>query len=136
MTSRISLVLWLCAATPALAQPAPRQPAPRQPAPRPTAAAPSAIPDDLAAFDHDLDTLFAAGGLTAEQAASRAGTASPTVRRRVAELDAAIAQRQAAELARVPVVSGRASYTRLSAIAPVVFPIPGVNFTIASLQNA
>jgi outer membrane protein TolC len=130
MISRISLVLWLCAAAPAFAQPVPR------PAPRPPAPGPAAVPDDLAAFDRDLDTLFAAGGLTAEQAASRAGTASPTVRRRVAELDAAIAQRQAAELARVPVVSGRASYTRLSAIAPVVFPIPGVNFTIQSLQNA
>jgi outer membrane protein TolC len=140
MTSRISLVLALCAAAPALAQPAPRQPAPRPQPPRP-AAAPAAVPDDLAAFDHDLDTLFAAGGLTADQAASRAGTASPTVRRRAAELDAAIAQRQAAELAQVPQVSGRASYTRLSAIpvAPISFPIGGmtVNFAFpAPLTNA
>jgi outer membrane protein len=125
MTSRISLVLWLCAVTPAFAQPAPRQPAPR-PAPRPAAApaAPAAVPDDLAAFDRDLDTLFAGGGLTADQAASRARVASPTVRRRVAELDVAIAQRQAAELARVPVVSGRASYTRLSRLPPP--NIPGI----------
>ena len=131
MTSRISLVLWLCAVTPAFAQPGPRPPAPRPPAPRPPAprpaaapVAPAAVPDDLAAFDRDLDTLFAGGGLTADQAASRAQAASPTVRRRAAELDAAIAQRQAAELARVPVVSGRASYTRLSRLPPP--SIPGI----------
>jgi outer membrane protein len=144
MTSRISLALWLCAVTPAFAQPAPRQPVPRQPAPRPAAAppaAPAAVPDDLAAFDRDLDALFAGGGLTAEQAASRAGGASPTVRRRAAELDAAIAQRQAAELALVPQVRGTASYTRLSAIsvAPIAFSIAGmpVNFAFPTpLQNA
>jgi outer membrane protein TolC len=142
MTSRTSLVLWLCAATPAFAQPAPGPPAPRPPAPRPTAAAPSAapaVPDDLAAFDRDLDALFAGGGLTAEQAASRAATASPTVRRRAAEVDVAIAQRQAAELAQVPVVSGKASYTRLSGLPAVPFAIPGtmVMFSFpAPLQNA
>ena len=139
MTSRISLVLALCAAAPALAQPAPRPPAPRPPAPRP--AAPATVPDDLAAFDRDLDTLFAAGGLTADQAAARAATASPTVRRRAAELDAAIAQRQAAELSLVPQVRGTASYTRLSAIqvAPISFMIGGmpVNFAFPTpLQNA
>lgn len=126
MTSRISLVLWLCAVTPAFAQPAPRPPAPRPPAPRPAAqpAARAAVPDDLAAFDRDLDTLFAGGGLTADQAAARAATASPTVRRRAAELDASIAQREAAELALVPQVSGKASYTRLSAIPGASFAIP------------
>jgi len=90
----------------------------------------------MAAFDHDLDTLFATGGLTSDQAASRAGGASPTVRRRVAELEAAVAQAEAAELARVPVVSGKLSYTRLSAIPPVVLPVGGMNFLITSLQNA
>src|SRR5947209_11016621 len=93
MTSRITLVLGLCAAAPAFAQPArpaaPRPTAPKAAAPSP---APAAVPDDLAAFDHDLDTLFSGGGLTADQAAARAATASPTVRRRVAELEAAIAQ--------------------------------------------
>lgn len=136
MIPRISLVLWLLAAAPAFAQPAPRPPAPRPPAPRPPAAAPGATSDELAAFDRDLDALFAAGGLTADQAAARAGGASPTVRRRVAELDAAVAQLQAAELARVPLVSGRASYTRLSPIDAVTFPIPGVTFTISSLPNS
>jgi outer membrane protein len=141
-TSQISLVLWLCAAAPVLAQPAPRPPAPRPPAPRPTDAPsppPAAVPAELAAFDRDLDTLFSAGGLTADQAASRAATASPTVRRQAAELDAAIAQRQAAELALVPQVSGRASYTRLSGLPAVPFAIPGtmVMFSFpAPLQNA
>ncbi|HEX3765635.1 MAG TPA: TolC family protein [Kofleriaceae bacterium] len=82
------------------------------------------MPDDLAAFDRDLASLFASGGLTADQAASRAGGASPTVRRRAAEVEAAIAQLQTAELARVPVVSGKASYTRLSSVpAPNLGPI-------------
>lgn len=63
------------------------------------------------------------------------------MRRRAAELDAAIAQRQAAELALVPQVSGRVSYTRLSAIpaSPISFPIGGmtVNFEFpAPPQNA
>ncbi len=143
MTSRMTLVLGLCAAAPAFAQPASRPTAPRPTAPRPAAApaAAGAVPDDLAAFDHDLDTLFAGGGLTADQAAARAATASPTVRRRAAEVDAAIAQRQATELARVPQVRGTASYTRLSAItvAPISFPIAGmtVNFAFpAPLTNA
>jgi outer membrane protein len=132
MTSRILLALWLCTAAPALAQPAPPR-RPTAPAPRP--ATPASGADDLAAFDHDLDALLGSGGLTADQAASRAGAASPTVRRRVAELDVAVAQVQAAELARVPVVTGRASYTRLSHVAPFTIPVgPGV--TIQSLDNA
>ena len=94
-----------------------------------------AAPDDLAAFERDLDTLFATGGLTSDQAAGRAGGASPTVRRRVAEIDAAAAQLQAAELARVPVVSGKASYTRLSFIPPP--DIPGFPTSVfPSLQNS
>jgi outer membrane protein TolC len=124
MTSRITLVLGLCAAAPAFGQPA-RPPAPRPTAPKAAAPAPApkaAVPDDLAAFDRDLDTLFSGGGLTADQAAARAATASPTVRRRVAELEVAIAQREAAELARVPLVSGKASYTRLSRVPPPNLP--------------
>lgn len=112
------LVLCLCAAAaPAFAQPAPRPAA--QPPARPPAAAP--VPDDMAAFDHDLDALFATGGLTADQAAKRAAGASPTVRRRAAELEASVAQLEAAERARVPIVSGKASYTRLSFVAPFDF---------------
>jgi len=131
MTLRITLAGLLLAATPVLAQPAPKPPAPKPPVP----AAPAAA-DDMAAFDHDLDTLFSTGGLTSDQAASRAGGASPTVRRKAAELEAAVAQLDAAELARVPVVSGKLSYTRLSFIQPVVLPVGGMNFLITSLQNA
>jgi outer membrane protein TolC len=131
MTSRLSLVLWLCAAAPAFAQPAPR-PAPKQaPAARP--AAPAAVPDDTTAFEHDLAALVSQGGLTADQAASRAAGASATVRRRVAEIEVALAQLQTAELARVPVVSGRLSYTRLSHVDPLM--LGGVT-AFPSLQNA
>jgi outer membrane protein TolC len=91
----------------------------------------------MAAFEHDLDLMFSTGGLTADQAAARAPGASPTVRRRVAEIDAAVAQLQAAELARVPVVSGRASYTRLSPIDSVNLSLgPGMAFSIPFLDNA
>jgi outer membrane protein TolC len=118
MSPRISLLFWLGAVAPAFAAPTPRAPAPRAPAPRPAAAA---APDDLAGFEHDLDSVFTSGGLTADQAAARAGAVSPTVHRRVAELEAAVAQLEAAELARVPLVSARASYTRLSHIDPPMF---------------
>jgi Asp-tRNA(Asn)/Glu-tRNA(Gln) amidotransferase C subunit len=64
------------------------------------------------------------------------------VRRKVAELEAAVAQADAAELARVPQISARAGYTRLSFIAPFVFAIPGgpappagMGLAITSLQN-
>jgi outer membrane protein TolC len=145
MTLRISLahllpLLALVAATPVSAQPASKQPASKQPASKPVppaAPAPPAGPDDMAAFDHDLDMLFATGGLTSDQAASRAGSASPTVRRKVAEIEAAIAQADAAELARVPQVSAKASYTRLSFIKPLVIPISAtMSLPITSLQNA
>jgi outer membrane protein TolC len=149
MTLRISLALSLLAATPAFAQPASKQPvpAPRQPAPAPRQPAPAskqpvpaaapAAADDMAAFDHDLDALFATGGLTSDQAAGRAGGASPTVRRRVAEIEAAVAQADAAALARVPQVSAKLSYTRLSYVAPFAITIPGIAATaFPSLQNA
>ena len=123
MNLRILLALSLVAGT-AAAQPAPR-PAPRQ-APKPPP-----VPDDMAAFERDLDALFASGGLTADQAASRAAGASPTVRRRAAEIEAAIAQTESAELARVPVISARASYTRLSHIDLVAF-----GMALPSLDNA
>lgn len=135
MTLRISLVLSLVAATPVFAQPAPKQPAPRQPAPKQPAAPPAAA-DDMVAFEKDLDALFAKGGLTADQAASRAGAASLAVRRRVAEIDAAVAQLETAELARVPQVSAQLSYTRLSPVVPFRIPLGATPVTIASLQNA
>jgi outer membrane protein len=116
MTLRLVLVLTLIAA-PAFAQTAPP------------------AGDDMAAFEKDLDALFVTGGLTSDVAASRAGAASPTVRRRLAEVDAAVAIAKTAELARVPQVAGKASYNRLSYIAPVIFPFGGMNFVIPFLQN-
>lgn len=117
MTGRLSLALVLLAAAPAFAQPAPK------PA------------DDMAAFEKDLDALFAKGGLTAEGAAARAAKASPTVRRKAAELDAALAQLETAQLAQVPQIGGKASYTRLSYVQPFVIPFMGQSFTIPNLQN-
>jgi outer membrane protein TolC len=91
----------------------------------------------MAAFEKDLDALFARGGLTADQAAQRAAGASPTVRRRVAELEAAIAQAEAAGLARVPQVSGKLSYTRLSHLDDAVLDLGlGMPVVIQSLENS
>lgn len=79
-------------------------------------------PDDLAAFEKELDALFFAGrGLTADQAAKRAVTTSPTVRANAAAIDIAVAQAMTAELARVPRVGATLTYTRLSPIDPLVF---------------
>jgi outer membrane protein TolC len=107
MTLRTTLALILLATTPALAQPAKA----------PAAASPT--PDDMASFEKDLDALFSPGGLTSEQAAAQATRVSPSVERSTAEIDVAIAQAQAAELARVPQVSAKAAYTRLSPLDPV-----------------
>jgi outer membrane protein TolC len=135
MTLRITLALSLVAAAPVFAQPAPPPPAPKPPAVKPPA--PAGAADDMAAFDHDLDQLFAAGGLTSDQAASRASGASPAVRRRAAELEVAIAQVEAAELARVPQASAKLSYTRLSHVDPFTIAIPGVPATsFPAIQNA
>lgn len=88
-------------------------------------------------FDQDLQTLYVAGGLTSDQAAARAHTASPTVRRRSAEIEAAIAQTESAELQRVPQLKALASYTRLSYIAPFEIAIPGIPaIAIPFLQNS
>ena len=72
-------------------------------------------------LEKDLDALFVKGGLTADEAAVRAVKTSPAVRARAAQLDVAIAQMQTAELARVPIVSGTARYTRLSPLDPLSF---------------
>src|SRR5260221_10349089 len=100
MRARLSLLLTLAAAAPAIAQPA--KPAPAKPA-QPV--------DDMVAFEKDLDALFVTGGLTAEQAAARAGAVSPSVRRRVAEVEAAIAQAETAEPARGPQGGGNGTDT-------------------------
>lgn len=97
------------ASTPAIAQ-----------APAPAPAAASAVED----FEKELDALFSAGGLTADQAAARSVKASPTVRRSVADIEVAIAQAQQAELARVPRIGASFTYTRLSDVDAALM-IPG-----------
>jgi outer membrane protein len=76
----------------------------------------------MATFEKELDALFVQGGLTADAAAARAGKVSPTVKRRLAEVEAAIAEVETAELARVPQVSATATYTRLSEVDAPMFP--------------
>jgi outer membrane protein TolC len=129
MTLRISLAILLLASAPALAQPAKQPPAP--------APAKLATPEDMASFDKELDALFTAGGLTSDQAAAKAVTSSPSVRRSVAEIEVAIAQAEAAELSRVPQVSAKAAYTRLSPIDPFILTLPGGGgeFAIQSFEN-
>src|SRR5512139_542962 len=118
MTLRAVLALMLLA-VPAAAQP-------KQPAPAPEG--------DMAAFDQELDALFAkSGGLTADQAATRAVKTSPTVRVRAAQIDQTIAQTETAELARVPYVGVTARYTRLSPIDPISF---GPGTSIEFLENS
>ena len=80
--------------------------------------------------DAELGAMFVPGGLTAEHAAARARRASPAVWRKVAELQSSIAAVDAARLARVPRVTTKLSYTRLSSIdqdlaalgGPIAFP--------------
>ncbi|MBL9019278.1 MAG: TolC family protein [Myxococcales bacterium] len=97
----------LTAAAPALAQPKS-----------------SPTPDDMASFEKELDALFTPGGLTSDQAATKAAGVSPAVMRSAAEIEVAIAQAQAAELVRVPQVIAKAGYTRLSPLDAVVFGDP------------
>jgi len=112
MTARAFLALVLLT-VPAAAQPA----------------RPSAPTEDLAAtFEKELDALFVKGGLTAEQAAVRAKKVSPTVRVRAEQLEVAIAEAATASLARVPIVGGSATYTRLSPLDSLALG-PGVEFT-------
>ena len=120
--SRSFLVLLLATSS-AIAQPAPR----KQPPPP---------ADDMVAFEKDLDALFVQGGLTAAGASKRAVHASPTVRRRAAELDAAIASAEQTELQTVPTVRASASYTRLSHIPGLSFMLGGATFAINFFDDA
>ncbi len=108
-------------AAPGLAQPRPAAPA-----------------DELAAFDQDLQTLFVRGGLTSDQAAGRAYTVSPTVHRRIAELEASLVSKLSADLQQVPSLRASASYERLSYITPFAIAVPqlGLNLQIPFLQNS
>jgi outer membrane protein TolC len=113
---RILILAVVVCATPALAQPAPAE---------------------SASFDKELDGLFATGGLTADQAATRAVGTSPAVRKRSAEIDAAIAQLHVAELLRIPRTGFTATYTRLSPLDPIaIAPPPAPPFAFAENSYA
>jgi outer membrane protein TolC len=105
MRLRLALALSAFAVAPVYAQPNVAPPAT------------SAVTDEMAAFEQDVNALFVGGGLTAEQAAVRAAKVSPTAKRKVAEVEVAIAQAQAAELARIPQIGAKLSYTRLSPVS-------------------
>lgn len=115
----LSLSLSLLIVTPGLAQAQP--PSPASPSPAPPVAPMRTDADGKEAFDRDLDALFSSGGLTAEQAAARASSVSPSVRRSAAEVEAAFAEAANAELARVPQLGGKASYIRNSSLPPLSF---------------
>jgi outer membrane protein len=119
MKLRMTLALTLLAVTPALAQP--------------TAATSPAEVEST--FEKDLDALFSPGGLTSDQAAARGIRTSPAVQRSVAEIEVAIAQAQAAELARVPQIGANLSYTRLSNIDAAVIPFGGMSFSFPVFLN-
>lgn len=134
MKARLSIVLLMAALAPAFAQPASKRPAPNQPTELGPKAAEAA--DDPNAFEKDLDALFTASGLTADQASSRAAAASPTVERKVAEVEAQIAQAEATELQQVPQIGGKLQYTRNSLTPAFTIPIAGMNISIpSSLPN-
>jgi outer membrane protein TolC len=126
MKARLSLVLLLAAGS-ANAQPAPGK-APITPA--------QAAQEDPNGFEKDLDALFSGNGLTADQAASRAAAVSPTVQRKVAEVEEQIAGAEATELQQVPQIGGKLQYTRNSVVPPFTIPIAGMNIAIpSSLAN-
>ncbi len=96
-----------------------------QPAPPPGPAA-GALPS----FDDALAALLGRpGGLTADEAARRALTASPAVQRKAAEVAAARTDTQSAKYALVPRTTVTAGYTRLS---DVEYPelAPGFSFPV------
>lgn len=84
--------------------------------------APAAPPDPLAAFDAEMATVLAQpGGLTAAQAAARAGKHSPAAARKRAEVEAARATIGQIKIALIPITKVTASYTRLSDVPALQF---------------
>lgn len=126
MKARLSLVLLMAAVGPTFAQP--------KPAPKATPV--QILAEDPNAFEKDLDALFVASGLTADQASSRAAAVSPTVKRKFAEVEAQIATAEATELQQVPQIGGKLQYTRNSEVPGFTIPIAGMNISIpSSLPN-
>ena len=96
------------------------------------AASASAAPrgEDGAAFQRELDGMFFKNGLTADQAAQRAAKVAPQVQAKRATRSAAAADVSRAKLTLWPVIGGKATYTRLSPVDPVVIPLGPMDFVI------
>ena len=95
--------------------------------------------DELVEFDKDLDALFVTGGLTSDEAAARAGNVSPTVARRIAEVEEQTAAAATTYLTGVPQIGGKLSYTRNSFIPSFSFAasgisIPGIDPSLLAFQ--
>ncbi|MDX2092493.1 MAG: TolC family protein [Kofleriaceae bacterium] len=129
MTLRHTLALLLLAASPAFAQPGTQQPGAK-----PATKLPEK-PDDMAEFDKELDALFPGKGLTADEAARRAIQTSPNVSRSAADIEAAIAEAKAAEVARIPVVGIVGRYTRLSEVTLPRIDFGGMGFSFPQFLN-
>lgn len=99
-------------------------------------AAPKERAGDRKSFEAELDKVFDEDGLTADAAAARAAKEAPVIARKAASIEAAAADLSRAKLTLLPVIGGKATYTRLSPIEPVVIPVGGSMFVIPFLENS
>jgi outer membrane protein len=92
---------------------------------------------DRKSFEAELDQVFADEGLTASAAASRAAKAAPIIARKAASMEAAEADLSRSKLSLLPVIAGKATYTRLSPIDDAVIPLgPMAMFVIPFFENS
>ena len=91
---------------------------------------------DLVAFQQDLDKVFESDGLTADEAARRAAKAAPLMARKRASIEVASAELSRSKRTLLPVIAGKAAYTRLSHLDPVMLPLGGQVFVIPFLDNS
>ena len=91
---------------------------------------------DRKSFEAELDKVFDDDGLTADAAAARAAKEAPIIARKAASIEAASADVSRAKLSLLPIIGGKATYTRLSPIDPVVIPVGGMMFVIPFLENS
>jgi outer membrane protein TolC len=91
---------------------------------------------DRKSFEAELDKVFADDGLTAEAAAARGAKAAPVIARKAASLDAASADLSRARLSLVPIIAGRATYTKLSPLEDVVIPLGPQMFVIPFFEDS
>jgi len=91
---------------------------------------------DRKSFEQDLEQVFADKGLTAEEAARRASKQAPTIARKTASVEVKEADASRARQSLLPIVAGKATYTRLSHIDPVTLPLGPMNFVIPFYENS